>query len=362
MLRTSDLEYDLPEDRVATVPAEPRDSARLMVVRRDGGSAEHRRVRDLPEYLRAGDLLVLNTARVLAARLVGVREDTGGRAEALYLREESPGRWVALVKSRRLKAGMAVRLEREGGADSGVRLRLVERRDEEPGAWLLDVEGAAGRATAQVLADVGRTPLPPYILAARRHAGLAVPDAQDRARYQTTYAAGEGASVAAPTAGLHLTPELLEVLAARGVRRADVTLHVGTGTFKPVETEFVEQHPMHEESCEMPVATREAILRTRDAGGRVVCVGTTACRTVEAFAAADAGARALATRLLVTPGYGFRWTDALLTNFHLPRSTLMALVAASLGGGAERLKRLYDEALREGYRFYSYGDAMLILP
>ena len=393
VLRTSDLEYDLPEDRIARVPAERRDSARMLVVRRTGSAPpEHRLVRDLPEYLRAGDCMVLNQTRVLPARFEGVRADTGGRVEGLYLGGEvghgGTRVWRVLVQGKRLREGVKVRVE--GPAGDVIMLCLLTHLEGEPGGWRAELEDAPALSDAELLARIGLTPIPPYIRRARRHAALEVPDSVDRERYQTVFASGEGASVAAPTAGLHLTPELLALIEARGVTRADVTLHVGTGTFRSVETEFVEHHAMHTEACCMDAAARGAILRTRSpvgeggGGGRVLCVGTTAARTVESFAALHERARAhgtptpaagthdigwSATNILIAPGYQWLWTDALLTNFHLPRSTLMAMVASMLhgevarvGSGVARLKDLYATALREGYRFYSYGDAMLILP
>ncbi len=382
MLRTADLEYDLPEEWIATAPVSPRDAAKLMVVwRSDPSRVEHRRVRDLPEYLRAGDLLVLNTTRVLPARFAGEREDSHGGVQGLYLgqRGAADDHWAVMIKSRRQAPGVRIALKDRHGGPSGVVLELVER-DEEPGAWVARVHGAGG---GDVLGRVGLTPLPPYILQARKHAGLAGDDEVDRLAYQTVYAEGEDrhgqdarathglearatGSVAAPTAGLHFTPELLAGLGAAGVRRADVVLHVGTGTFKPVETEYVEQHPMHAEWCTLPGATGRAVVEARARGGRVVAVGTTAARTLESFEAAGLGAGgSRETRLLITPGYAWKHVDVLMTNFHLPRSTLMALVAAGLGGdgaAVERLKSLYELAMESGYRFYSFGDAMLVLP
>jgi S-adenosylmethionine:tRNA ribosyltransferase-isomerase len=235
--------------------------------------------------------------------------------------------------------------------------------------------GAGGRRpisaeeTLAVLGRAGLTPIPPYIRAARKAAGVEVGEETDRERYQTVYAASElskAASVAAPTAGLHFAEGLLARLAAAGVGRADVTLHVGTGTFKPVEAEQVEDHPMHAESCSMGAGAVAAVRDARESGGRVVAVGTTSARTLETYAGAVAGGGevppAMTTRLLVTPGYEWKWVDGMLTNFHLPRSTLMAMVAALLPGGVARLKEVYGAAVKEGYRFYSYGDAMLVLP
>jgi len=290
--------------------------------------------------------------------------------EGLFLGEEAGARWRVYIKARHTREGAEFELSKAAGGSSAIRLRVAGRSESEPGAWVVEVSGAEGRSARECLEEVGLPPLPPYILAARKHAGLAEDDPTDRQRYQTVFADRERpGSVAAPTAGLHFTPELLELLESRGVKTAAVTLSVGSGTFKPVETEFVEQHPMHAEWCSMSDATIEAVHRTRSGGGRVIAVGTTAARTLEAYAAEMAGEMDgkprpewLQTRLLITPGYQFRWVDGLLTNYHLPRSTLMALVASLLpGDGVGRLKQLYARALAEQYRFYSYGDAMLIV-
>ncbi len=420
MLRTSELDYHLPEGMIATRAAEPRDAARMLVVsRRDAGRREDRHVRDLSEYLRPNDLLVLNTTRVLPARFEGVREDTGGHAEGLYLGRLAPDaeggeHWRVLLKMRRMKPGVRVRLHDRDGHDSGFSIRLIERlhaeddtrREEytkesdarkEPhgddGGWRVAVEIVsiseegeahardACAAAAGLLERIGLTPLPPYIRAARKRQEETSAEAADRERYQTVYAEtlardAEGAgSVAAPTAGLHFTPELLETLRRQGVSTAHVTLHVGTGTFKGVETEFVEQHPMHEEWCRVPGETAAAIEQCRAAGGRVIAVGTTSVRTLESFDSLDdlraRGPAGVATRLLITPGYGFKFVDGMMTNFHLPHSTLMALVGAMLEPpsnveadmpGIRRLKALYTHAIKQQYRFYSFGDAMLVLP
>ncbi len=371
MLATDDLDYPLPPGAVATHPAEPRDSAKLMVVSRsDESMLEHAQIKDAPRFFRKGDCIIVNSTRVLAARLEGKRPDTGGKVGGLYLRSvpkpaewaASDRAWIALLSAKSLREGIDARF----GGDSGITATLIARQPDEVGAWLLKVSGApADEPDDSVLAGVGLTPLPPYILKARRDAAETHEDSFDRDRYQTVFASSSG-SVAAPTAGLHFTPAVLENLASRGVNRAEVLLHVGTGTFRTVETKFVEEHPMHSEWCEMSVATRDRILATRQAGGRVFCVGTTSARTVESMAAnthlfSDLGA-SMDTRLLITPGYQFLWTDGLLTNFHLPRSTLLAMVAALLPGGISRLRSLYSTALEHGYRFFSYGDAMLILP
>ncbi len=376
MLRTADLEYELPESSIATTSATPRDSARLLMAPLDSTQAPSNRiVRDLPELLRAGDLVVFNATRVLRARFVGYRADTGGKAEGLFLAEAPlpDGRtgWVCLARLKRIRAGVEITVEGRPG-EVGLRLLAVEPRAEEPGAWLFDPRMPDGSpvsgTAADVLEGVGLTPLPPYILRAREHSGADALQASDHDRYQTVYAKGEAGSVAAPTAGLHFTPELLDSLRGRGVETAEVTLHVGTGTFRPVESEFIEQHPMHAEWCSMDTPTIDRVLAAKREGRRVIAVGTTSARTLEAFAQASAEGimpGSLATRILITPGYRWRWVDGMLTNFHLPRSTLMAMVAARIsaepGVGVLRLKGLYGAALRDGYRFYSFGDAMLIV-
>lgn len=410
MLRTADLEYELPSDRIATHPVTPRDSARLMVLRRDGsGQAEDLHVRDLVGVLRPYDLLVLNTTRVLPARFLGMREDTAAKVQGLYLGPayESQGLsvpptaavsnrcvegkisegdtdraeprsvarvWRVLLKMRRFREGTRVRLFDRSGNPSDVVLGLVSRAaaagpDGAEAGWIVAVDSpeAPGTPDSVVLERVGLAPLPPYILASRKKEAEAPVDSRDDLeKYQTVYAdPAQASSVAAPTAGLHFTPALLRALAEMGVSTASVVLHVGLGTFKPVETEFVEQHPMHAEWCVLPAATARAIAETRARGGRVVAVGTTAARTLESFAdvAAITDDAATSTRILITPGYRFRHVDALMTNFHLPRSTLMAMVAAFLGerDGLARLLAAYREAVQMGYRFYSYGDAMVIM-
>ncbi len=406
MLRTADLDYHLPEELIATEPASPRDSARLMVLRRsDPDFLAHRRVSDLPEFLVPGDLLVVNRTHVLPARFRGVRTDTGGKAEGLFV-QELPGGvdcslvWQVLLKLRRAKPGVIVRALHSDGTPGPIHLRLMERigaeSGDDTGGWRVAVEGHdAGATTRYVLERIGLTPLPPYILAARRRhdeaSGIAR-DRHDREVYQTVYAAadeheshGRG-SVAAPTAGLHFTPDLLSRLNAGGVDRTEVVLHVGMGTFKPVETEFVERHAMHGEWCEVPPETAHRLQRAPHAseGSRspiatdphphpptVVAVGTTTARTLESFASPDEmlATPAKETRLLITPGHRFRHVGALMTNFHLPRSTLLAMVAAFLddddrvrGEGLSRLLAAYRTAVDAGYRFYSFGDAMVILP
>lgn len=368
MLRTSELEYDLPEDLVATRPAEPRDSARLLVVDRGEPSRrEEARVGDLSAWLRKGDLLIFNDSRVLPARLSGVRRSTGGTIGGLFLVEHSPGRWGALLKSNgKLRAGDEIDLLGAHAERTGVTLTLIERTEE---GWIVDARDDttdAVRTATELLAKAGATPLPPYIVSARRQRHETIDDDRDRAWYQTIYASADRAgSVAAPTAGLHFTPALLDRLATIGVRTERVTLHVGAGTFKPVEVEVVEEHPIHAEWAEVPARTLAAVRATRASGGRVVCVGTTAARALESAhenPAAHAGAWLGETRLLITPGYRWQRLDGLMTNFHLPKSTLLAMVGALFPGGIRDLLPLYEHAVRERFRFFSYGDAMLILP
>jgi S-adenosylmethionine:tRNA ribosyltransferase-isomerase len=348
-LRTDDFDYELPEDLIAQEPAARREDARLCVLDRASGAVRHRGIADLPELLRPGDLLVVNDTRVVAAR-VFARRATGGRVEVFLLgpSPEAPGAWTALVR-----AGGALRdgeeLSLEGDAGQVRALRRVA-----PGTWLVD---AAGGDLERVMERAGHMPLPPYIRRGRDDPR----EAMDRERYQTVFASKPGA-VAAPTAGLHLTEALLARLADREIATARLTLHVGLGTFKPIDTDDVEGHAMHEERYEIPRETADAVRRTRAAGGRVVAVGTTSVRTLESSSAASAdglpAAGSGATSLFITRREQFRVVDALLTNFHLPRSTLLVLVAAF--AGRERVLAAYREAIRERYRFFSYGDAMLI--
>ncbi|MFI4898754.1 MAG: tRNA preQ1(34) S-adenosylmethionine ribosyltransferase-isomerase QueA [Phycisphaerales bacterium JB059] len=368
-MRTDELDYHLPAELIATRPCEPRDDARLLVCSRSTDRIEHLRVRDLPGLLGAGDTLVFNTTSVVRARFVGVNLETGGRVQGLYLRDASESEhgepcWEAMLKARRFRPKRRVELLDHVGARTGVVLRLIERTGEEGGAWRVAVEGGAGPPSVALLEQAGRTPLPPYILSARRAQGLEIDDETDRASYQTVLADPErSGSVAAPTAGLHFTPRLLGALAQAGVERAEVELQVGAGTFKPVETETLEAHPMHAERCAM---NAEALRQIFERATRVVAVGSTSARTIESYASIiERGASppaSLETDLLIAPGYAWRRVDALLTNFHLPRSTLLAMVSALFPEGMDRLRAIYAEAIERRYRFYSYGDAMLILP
>ncbi len=350
-MKLSDFDYELPAERIAQVPVEPRDSALLFVHRIAADQSEHRRVRDLVELLSPGDLLVLNDTRVLPARLLGKRA-SGGKVELLLLEPRSAV-WRALVRpGGRLRPGE--RVEFEGGALAARLLRRLEGAE-----WEVEVElPEPGARVEDLLERHGRMPLPPYI---RRDAGDAELAARDRERYQTVFARERGA-VAAPTAGLHFTRELLAALEQRGIPCTHVTLHVGLGTFQPVSAERVEEHVMHAERFVLPEAAARAVRTTRERGGRVVAVGTTSVRVLESCAIGDGLVRAGSgeTRIFLKPGDRLRATDALLTNFHLPRSTLLMLVSAI--AGRERILRLYAEALAREYRFFSYGDALLLLP
>ncbi|HSN91517.1 MAG TPA: tRNA preQ1(34) S-adenosylmethionine ribosyltransferase-isomerase QueA [Anaeromyxobacteraceae bacterium] len=341
-MKISDFDYGLPEDLVAQAPVTPRDASRLLVLPASG-PLEHRRFADLPELLRPGDLLVLNDTRVIPARLVG-RKATGGRVEILLCEPLEGGlgrRWRAL--------GQASKPIREGSVLSFDGLEARVERAEGDGFLVvaLDREGPELEAA---LARAGRVPLPPYV---RRE-----PTEEDRERYQTIWAAAPG-SAAAPTAGLHFTAPLLDRLSERGVERTAVTLHVGPGTFLPVRAESLDEHRLHAERYEVPPEAARAFAAARARGGRVVAVGTTAVRTLEsAFEGGDLRAGAGRTELFVRPGHPFRAVDLLVTNFHLPRSTLLVLACAF--GGRERVLAAYREAVRLRYRFFSYGDAMLL--
>jgi S-adenosylmethionine:tRNA ribosyltransferase-isomerase len=372
-LATAELEYELPERLIATRPVEPRDSARMLVMSRSSDAIEHAHVRDLPGFLQAGDALVFNTTAVAPARLIGMRLATGGKVEGLFLHDvpamNGHARWQVLLHAGgRLKSGDRIALNsRSSGAEPCV-IELVDREQDQ---WIVQVQGA--QSTAEVLEAVGLTPLPPYILKARGACALA--DEFDRRWYQTMYAdPRKRKSVAAPTAGLHFTPELLDQLFAKGIERVDVTLHVGAGTFKPITAATLAGHRLHSEQFEVSAAAIGAINRARlrsggseaSRGGRIIAVGTTSVRTLESLAWNDLdpsnsgnGVHG-STDLLIAPPYEFRCVNGLLTNFHLPRSTLLALVAAMVG--LDRLKAVYRVAIDKGYRFYSYGDAMLIVP
>lgn len=387
-MRSELLDFDIPRELIATKPARPRDAARLLVCSRsDPARLEHRHVRDLPNLLARGDRLVFNTTRVLPARLLGENKETGGGTEALFMDDLGPlegtpetdgkwgGRWRVLIKAKRARAGRTIVLFDPSDSPTRIEMTLAERLGD--GGWMVEVRDWSGEvgSTLEALERVGRTPLPPYIRGARKDKGIRHTDDEDRAWYQTAYAhepegmhpdeVGLG-SVAAPTAGLHFTPGLLERLVGQGVERSEVSLHVGAGTFQPIEAEEIEGHDMHAEWCSLAPSGRAALEQAANEGsGRVIPVGSTSARTLESFAGEGQGEGWLSTSLMITPGYQWRVADGLLTNFHLPRSTLLVMVASLFGEGEEavgRLRAIYDEAVRERYRFFSYGDAMLVLP
>lgn len=337
-MQTSDFDYDLPESSIAQTPVEPRDSSRLLVLHRDMGGLEHRLFRDVGEYLRPGDLLVLNQTRVIPARIYA-RKETGGRVELLLLRRRDELTWEALVGGKGLRVGKLVRVENGPQAEI---LEILEGSER-----LLKFS----EPIEPYFSKVGNVPLPPYI-----HEKLNDPE-----RYQTVYAREPG-SAAAPTAGLHFTPRLLAELQAKGVKLAYVTLHVGLDTFAPVTEENPEEHVIHTEWCELSQETADLINQTRQAGGRVIAVGTTSVRTLESAGNVrwdGIPPYSGSTALFILPGYPFKIVDAMITNFHLPKSTLLMLVSAF--AGREKILEAYAAAIREGYRFYSFGDAMLIL-
>jgi len=346
--QTDHYDYDLPTELVAQQPLPCRSDARLMLVDRAAGSIEHYHVRDLPEMLQAGDRLVLNNTRVVPAQLAGRRSLTGGKWRGLFLQADEGGLWHILSKTRgRLQPGETVILQGHRPKDDRP-LRLVQKLPD--GAWIAKPEGDG--STMEILQQVGRVPLPPYIR------GGEMTD-RDRITYQTVFAEKDG-SVAAPTAGLHFTQSLLEELKRRGIGASRVTLHVGVGTFRPISADDIEQHQMHAEWAELDGATAAKIEETRRAGGSVVAVGTTAVRTLETAAAEGPVAPFSGkTSLYIRPPYEFRCVDALLTNFHLPRTTL--LVLARTFGGDDLIRRAYQQAIDQRYRFFSYGDAMLIV-
>lgn len=339
-MKTKDFWYDLPESLIAQTPLSQRDSSRLMVLDRNSGKISHRHFYDIVEYLRPGDCLVMNDSRVLPARLLGHRP-TGGAAELLLLRDLGNNRWECLAKpGRKLQEGQEVVF---GNGELTARVQSV--LDDGNRVVEFFYEGIF----LEVLERLGNMPLPPYIKA----------ELQDKERYQTVYSREVG-SAAAPTAGLHFTNELLEKLRAKGVKTAFVTLHVGLGTFRPVKAEDIAQHHMHSELCMMSEETAALLNQTRENGGRIVCVGTTSCRTLESLVNQDGtfAQKSAWTDIFIFPGYRFKAMDGLITNFHLPESTLVMLVSAF--AGRENVLRAYNEAVCEKYRFFSFGDAMYI--
>lgn len=363
-LKISDFDYDLPPEFIAQTPIEPRDASRLLVVQRTSGSLTHRHFRDIGDYLRPGDLLIANQSRVIPARLLGQRAETGGAVEVLLLSERADlGRdyWETLVRpGRRLREGARI-LFNDATNTPKLQATVLQRTDAGGRVVHLSVPDQPSIQAAtdpydlltvrHLIDELGRMPLPPYI-----HEQLNDPE-----RYQTVYSRISG-SAAAPTAGLHFTPHLLEQLRQQGVRIGFVTLHVGLDTFRPVEHEDVSEHKMHSEEIILDAPTAELINETRKAGGRVIAVGTTSVRVLESVASLHNGPIAAYsghTRLFITPGYQFKVVDAMITNFHLPRSTLLLLVSAFMGKGL--MEQTYQEAIRERYRFFSFGDAMLLL-
>lgn len=356
---TSDFDFDLPDDCIALRPAEPRDSARLLVVK--DGALDDRIIRDLPDFLQPGDALVFNDTRVIPARLSGVRQRVGPEGETLTVEVEAtlhhrdaPDVWSAFMKpGKRLKAGDRVRFGREadGACELGRLDATVEAKDED-GLITLRFD-LTGPALDDAIRDVGVMPLPPYIAAKRPE------DDRDLKDYQTVFAAYDG-SVAAPTAGLHFTPALLDAIRARGVTTHAVTLHVGAGTFLPVKADDTADHKMHSEWGEVSPETAAALNAVRAAGGRIVCVGTTSLRLLESATTEDGVVQPFHgdTAIFITPGYRFRACDVLMTNFHLPKSTLFMLVSAF--AGLETMRAAYAHAIDSGYRFYSYGDGSLL--
>lgn len=339
-MKTSDFSFYLPEELIAQTPLERRDASRLLCLDKVSGTTEHRVFSELPELLCPGDCLVMNDSRVLPARLMGARE-TGGAVEVLLLRDLGGGRWECMTRpGRKTKPG--TRLIFGGGELEAEVLEVAEGGNR-------IIEFKYDGIFLEVLERLGRMPLPPYIKA----------ELEDGERYQTVYSRELG-SAAAPTAGLHFTKELLAKIAEKGVRECFVTLHVGLGTFRPVKAEDIEEHEMHSEFCIIPEETARIITETKRAGGRIVCVGTTSCRTVESFANEDGTMDAQSgwTNIFIYPGYKFKCLDALITNFHLPESTLIMLVSAL--AGREHVLAAYKEAVEKRYRFFSFGDAMFI--
>ena len=339
-LKTHDFYYDLPEELIAQTPLEQRDSSRLMVLNRETGEIAHKHFYDIIDYLNPGDCLVLNDSRVLPARLMGHRP-TGGVVEVLLLRDLGNKQWECLCKpGRKMREGDTVTF---GDGE----LTATVRRVQEDGNRVVEFHYQG--IFLEVLERLGKMPLPPYIKA----------ELPDQERYQTVYSREVG-SAAAPTAGLHFTQELLEKIRNKGVKTAFVTLHVGLGTFRPVKAEEVLDHHMHSELCMMSQQTADILNETKKNGGRIVCVGTTSCRTLESLVNDDGSfeAKSRWTDIFIYPGYTFKAMDALITNFHLPESTLVMLVSAF--AGREKVLNAYNEAVKERYRFFSFGDAMLI--
>jgi S-adenosylmethionine:tRNA ribosyltransferase-isomerase len=345
-MRTDELDFELPGDLIAQEPPPQRSASRLLHYRKSGGSIAHRTFSDLPQLLRRGDLLVFNDARVIPARFM-LQKDTGGRIEGLFLAEEKSGQWRVLLKN----LGRAIGATLHFPDVTGITVRILERLAD--GEYRVGIDPPA--PAAALLERLGRMPLPPYIRRDKEHDQR---DELDRSRYQTVFAKVPGA-VAAPTAALHFTPELLAALDERGVERAFVTLHVGMGTFKPVSSETLEGHAMHAEAYSIDSPAAEALNRAKAEGRRIVAVGTTSARVLESQPVGEPFApMSASTEIFIYLPYRWKHVDALITNFHLPRSTLIALVAAMTGLDEQR--RIYRVAIEERYRFFSYGDAMVV--
>ena len=340
-MKTSDFNFELPEELIAQTPLERRDSSRLLTLDKNTGAVGHHHFYDLPDFLRPGDCLVLNDSRVLPARLIGHRP-TGGTCEVLLLVDRGEGCWECLVRpGKKLRTGAQI-IFGQG------QLTATIERELEDGKRLVQFNYQG--IFLEILEELGKMPLPPYIKA----------ELENQERYQTVYSKVVG-SAAAPTAGLHFTPELLDNIQEMGVKVCYVTLHVGLGTFRPVKAEDIRDHEMHSEFCMISQETADIINETKRNGGRVICVGTTSCRTIESFAAEDGTMtqRSGWTNIFIYPGYRFKVLDALVTNFHLPQSTLIMLVSAL--AGHEHVLNAYQEAVKEKYRFFSFGDAMFIV-
>jgi len=341
-MKTSDFDYNLPEELIAQTPMEPRDHSRLLVYDRRDQSIQHLHFYDLPQFLRKGDVLVVNETKVIPARLLGEKEDTGVPVEILLLKRLEKDVWEGLVRpGRRLRPGTFCTF-----GNGLLRAEIIDNAEDGGRKIRFHYDGVF----EEILDQLGQMPLPPYI-----HEKL-----QDKNRYQTVYARQEG-SAAAPTAGLHFTPELMDKIREMGVEIVPVLLHVGLGTFRPVKVEDLSEHHMHVEHYEVTEEAAQKINDARQNGGRCICVGTTSVRTLESAACENGLVRAEGgdTGIFITPGYTFRAVDALVTNFHLPQSTLLMLISALMG--REEALRVYEEAVKERYRFFSFGDAMCIL-
>ena len=341
-MKTSDFYYDLPEELIAQDPLEDRSSSRLLILDKETGKTEHHIFKEIIDYLNPGDCLVINDTKVIPARLIGEKVGTGAKIEVLLLKRKEKDVWETLVKpGKKMKVGAQVSFG--GGLLTGEVIDVVEEGNR---LIKFHYEGIF----EEVLDQLGEMPLPPYI----------THQLKDRNRYNTVYAKNEG-SAAAPTAGLHFTPELLDAIQKKGVDIARVTLHVGLGTFRPVKVEDVTEHHMHSEFYQVDEEAAEKINRAKDGAGRVICVGTTSCRTIESAADETGHLKPCSgwTEIFIYPGYKFKMLDCLITNFHLPESTLIMLVSAL--AGKEHVMAAYEEAVKERYRFFSFGDAMLIL-